>query len=327
MNLLPAVEVSGAAVRAIAIRHGLDVQAAVPIRSSGIINSVIALDDRFVLRVPRDHEAHVAQAYREATAIPLARAAGVHTPDLVAFDDRCDLLPVPYLVVERAPGIDLETQRVDPVGFPELWIELGRDLARLHTSVEVGRWPTGDDRAGDAEVLTSRRAPLPELTGLVEARVSDGWLSYLEGRWLTAWVARLGSHDPNAAGVATHGDAQMSNILMEPATGYYQALLDWGCAARRDAVADFAPPPFAVVPLLLQGHREIALLHDDATAELRILRARLRALPSVLPRGPAREMSWGERPTAWLVDLFRFFCHPPHETWRSLAPDQADSFA
>lgn len=326
MNLPPAIEVSGPALRAIATRHGLEVQVAAPIRASGIINTVIALEDRFVLRVPRDHPAHIAQAYREATALPLARAAGVHTPDLVAFDDRCDLLPVPYLIVERAPGVDVETQRVDPSAFTGLWIELGRDLARLHASVEVADWPTGADAAEEVEVLTSRAARLPELDELVEARVEDGWLSYLEGRWLTAWVARLGSHDPSAAAVATHGDVQMSNILADPATGDYQALLDWGCAARRDAVADFAPMPFAVVPLLLQGHRQIAPLHDDATAERRILRARLRTLLSVLPRGATPGMSWGERPTAWLIDLFRFFGHPPDDTWRALAPDESERF-
>lgn len=139
MKLPSAVHVSKSAVRAIATRHDLDVQLATPIRSSGIINSVIALDDRFVLRVPRDHPAHIAQAHRETTAIPLARAAGVRTPGLVAFDDRCDLLPVPYLIVEGAPGVDLESERVDPLAFQGLWIELGRDLARLHALVEVTR--------------------------------------------------------------------------------------------------------------------------------------------------------------------------------------------
>lgn len=172
--------------------------------------------------------------------------------------------------------------------------------------------------------MTSRSARLPELAELVEARVQDGWLSYLEGRWLTAWVGRLGSDHPSGVTVATHGDVQMSNILMEPATGRYQALLDWGCAARRDPAADSTATPFRVVPLLLQGYREVALFADDATAELRILRARLRTLLSVLPRGAAPDRSWGERPIAWLVDLFRFFGHPRTDTWRSLAPDQVE---
>ena len=63
-----------------------------PIESSGIINTVISLDDRYVLRIPRNHDAHVEQTIVEAQAIPLAVAAGVRTPRLVACDDlRADL--------------------------------------------------------------------------------------------------------------------------------------------------------------------------------------------------------------------------------------------
>jgi hypothetical protein len=78
--------------------------------------------------------------------------------------------------------------------------------------------------------------------------------------------------------------------------------------------------PLAAVPHLLAGYRQIAALDDDEHAELRILRGRLHALLSVLPRGAAPGMQWGERPTAWLVDLMRFFQHPPSDTWEALGP-------
>jgi hypothetical protein len=80
------------------------------------------------------------------------------------------------------------------------------------------------------------------------------------------------------------------------------------------------PMPFAAVPYLLIGYRQIAELDDDEHAELRILRGRLHTLLSVLPRGAAPGMQWGERPTAWLVDLMRFFQHPASDTWRALGP-------
>ena len=113
---------------------------------------------------------------------------------------------------------------------------------------------------------------------------------------------------------------QISNILVNTDSLRYEALIDWGCAARRDGVVDFMPMPFAAVPHLLAGHREIAALDDDDHTEQRILLGRLRTLLAILPRGAAPDMQWGERPIAWLVDLLRFFQHPPNDVWRALAP-------
>src|SRR6202030_2148500 len=112
------VDLPEASIRAIARRHGLAFSRASRLPSVGIINTVVALDDAYVLRVPRDHPAHIAQLRREAIAIPLARAAGVHAPELIAFDDRLDLLPVPYAILEWAPGVDVESARVQPADVP-----------------------------------------------------------------------------------------------------------------------------------------------------------------------------------------------------------------
>src|SRR5579863_6091482 len=100
MKLPDPVPLSTAALAAVAARHGLTFTSCEPIPSAGIINSVYRLDDALVLRIPRHHPAHAAQARREAAAIPLATSAGVRTPRLVAFDDAGELLPVPYLIVE-----------------------------------------------------------------------------------------------------------------------------------------------------------------------------------------------------------------------------------
>lgn len=290
-------------------------------KSGGIINSVLALDDQFVLRVPRDHPAHIAQSKAEADAIPLAVAAGVRTPALVAFDDSMELLPVPYLIVEQVAGHDVEVVGADPAQLADLWIEVGRDLARLHDRVDPALWPGPDvpDEAASTSNLVTEAPHDPK--DLVQQRVADGWLSYLEGRWLTAWLERLEHESTTRICVAaTHGDVQMSNILLDASTRRYQGIVDWGCATRKDAVIDFMPTPFVVVPYLLQGHREIAALPDDEHAERRILRGRIHTLLAVLPRGAAPGMTWGERPTAWLADLLRFFHQPPNHRWRALAP-------
>ena len=236
----------------------------------------------------------------------------MRTPALVAFDSSLDLVPVPFLIVDWVDGVDLETSRSDPAATDDIWTEVGRDLALLHDRVRPRDWPRG-------------ATPVPTTAADAEAslrqRVDDGWFSYIEGTWFDAWLARL------AAGVgepserrATHGDVQMSNVLMSSGAGRYTALLDWGCASAKDPVIDFMPMPFAAVPALLRGHREVAPLPDDDTAERRILLYRLRTLLGVLPRGPAPDMTWGERPTAWLIDLLRFFQSPPTEVWRELAP-------
>lgn len=313
MKLLDATPVSDEALVAIAARYRLQFDKAVPFPEAGIINTVYALGDDYVLRVPRNHPAHAAQAHREAVAIPAAVAAGVRTPRLIAFDDAKDILPVPYLIVERVPGVNLESLGIDPPGLPRVWHELGRDLARLHLEVAP---------AGLAGPPTDTPDGFADPRILVGQRVADGWISPVEARWLGRWLDRL-------APLATHpvprrfvhADVQMSNVLVDPVSHDYLGLVDWGCADWVDCAFDFLGMPVRAVPLLLAGHREIALLDDDETAEARILWRRTQLILNILPRGAAPGRSWGERPVAWLIDLLRFFIDAPNERWRSLAPE------
>jgi hypothetical protein len=103
--------VSPDAARVIAARHGLGSRAVTPLAHAGVINAVYLFGDDPVLRAPRDHPAHIEQARVEAVAIPAARDAGVRTPALVAYDDACDLLPVPYLLVRARPRSDARRPR------------------------------------------------------------------------------------------------------------------------------------------------------------------------------------------------------------------------
>ena len=81
--------VSTEIVDAIARRHGLGALRARRLPETGIFNAMYALGPRHVLRTPRDHHAHFDALRREATIVPAARAAGVRTPALVAFDATC----------------------------------------------------------------------------------------------------------------------------------------------------------------------------------------------------------------------------------------------
>ena len=51
----------------------------------------------------------------------------------------------------------------------------------------------------------------------------------------------------------------------------YEAIIDWGSAGLGDTALDFAGVPLRAVPHMLAGHREIAPLDGDETAEQRIV--------------------------------------------------------
>jgi aminoglycoside phosphotransferase (APT) family kinase protein len=299
------------ALAAILTRHGLGDRALAPLPDTGIINRVYRLGDDLVLRVPRRHPAHAEQARREALAAPAARAVGVRTPRVVAFDDRLDLLPVPYLIVEWVEGRALGQLDVDPRATPETWRAVGRDLARLHVGVDLdgsagalGPWQSGPDPAES-----------------VERRCAEGWFSPVEARWLGAWVARLRPRiDPPAERRLVHGDVQATNVIVATGAGEYRALIDWGNAHWGDPAADFLGMPLRAVPFVLAGHREVAPLDRDETAEARIVWYHLRTALWLMPRGAAPGCAWGEQPIAMLFDLLRFFLEGPGERWLAVAP-------
>lgn len=311
MQTLDFLAVSPEVCRAITARHGLPDCAPTRLPQIGVINAIYLLGETFVLRVPRDYPGCVAQARIEAVAAPAARSAGVRTPRLVAYDDACDLLPVPYLIAERVHGETLGLLDLPPGETPRAWREVGRDLARLHTGVA----PDG------AVGLLRTERPMADPRALAEERAGDGWFTALEVRWLTAWLDRLAPAAtqpvPNRF---LHLDVQATNVLVAPGTRDYVALLDWGCAGWGDPAWDFFGMPLRAVPYLLEGHRAVAPLDGDDTAEARILWRHLHAALRTLPRGAAPGMSWGERPLAWLLEIFRFFLDAPGGAWLALAP-------
>lgn len=277
----------------------------------GLINAIYALGGDFVLRVPRDHPDTIAQVRVEAIAAPVAHAAGVRTPRLIAYEEAGDLLPVPYTIYERVQGRTLGLLEWEPAAIVPLWRELGRDLARLHTVI-----PT---EGPQSPLLLAGSRPDPR--DMARERVSDGWFTGLEARWLMAWLDRLA----DAASVEVparlvHLDVQATNIMVGPDDLQYRALLDWGCAGRGDAAFDFFNFPLRAVPYVLEGHRAILPLDDDEQAEARILWRHLQYALEVLPRGAAPGMAWGERPLAWLLEVMRFFQEEVPPRWRDLQP-------
>ena len=250
--------VSPAALRAIAERHGLTGvdDAPAPLPQTGMINTVYALGQQYVLRVPRNHPGHVAQLLRERLAVPAARAAGVRTPALVAFDERCDILPVPYAIYERVAGTPFELLGHDVREAPAVWRELGRDLGRLHAVANTGsasdlviylRARRSRTRAGSSGGAPARAGSPPRRRAGCCAG-SSGWRPARE-----PVPKRL-----------IHADTQPTNVMVvSPDTRVtadgpnpvYHALIDWGCAQWGDDAVDIACAPLGAAPFLLEGHR------------------------------------------------------------------------
>jgi aminoglycoside phosphotransferase (APT) family kinase protein len=278
---------------------------------TGIFNAIYLLGDDLILRVPRDHPAHVAAVRKEAVAVPAARQAGVRTPRLVVFDDSLELLPVPFTVYERVHGETLGLLGLEPEDTPAVWRELGRDLARLHAGVGESS-PAGGLGAA---------VGLPDPRERAEELASMGYVTASEARWLVGWLDRL---SPEALTPVPrrflHGDTQSTNVMVRPVSLDYLAVIDWGSASWGDSALDFQGVPLRAVPYLLEGHRAVAPLDSDETAEARILWRHLQLGLLVFPRRPDPVRSWAERPATMLLDVLRFFLNDPGGRWRELKP-------
>jgi aminoglycoside phosphotransferase (APT) family kinase protein len=308
MELPPFPEFSDNLLYAIAERHAVAGAAISRLPEIGIFNAIYALGTHLILRIPRNHPAFTEALRKEALAVPAARAAGVRTPELIAFDASLDLLPVPYTIYERVHGETLGLLDHEPGDSPAAWRELGRDLALLHTHV-MAQGPI-------AEVEVEG---LPDPRPWLDQIAQEGYFTAMEARWLLGWLDRLAP-----AALASmprcflHGDIQTTNMLVRAGSLEYLAVIDWGSAGWGDPAWDFAGVPLRAVPLMLQGYREVAALDDEATAEARILWRHLQLALLVLRRSPLPGRSWAERPLAMLLEIMRFMIESPAGVWRDI---------
>lgn len=302
-------EVADDQLRAVAERAGFGAVAVSRLPQVGIFNAIYALGDRHVLRVPRAHPRFEGTASNEAIAVPLARAAGVRTPALVHCDTSKTEFPFAYSIYERVGGRTLEGLVSDPAGADGAWRELGRDLARLHTAVAAGQ--------GTALAIWDDKTdprPLPDII----ARA--GYFTVMEAEWLNRWLVRLAQAvDQPQEDRFLHGDSQGTNVIVNPATLDYVAVIDWGSCKLGDIAHDFAGVPLRAVPAMLEGYRELA--PTGPGLEARIVWRHLQIALHQLRGQPVPDYSWGERPMGMLLEVFRFFAAPRSEVWRACGPE------
>lgn len=307
----------GAAPAVIGARHGVPAEKVRPM-VSGVANRTYLLGQALVLRIPRT-EAFVADLVKEAAVIPVARAAGVRTPALVTFDDSRTDADVPYMVLERVPGVDLAGVDGSGAGAEGVFREVGRELARLHrvTPGAVGE-PAGVPVEYDPDAGAPHR--------LVGVLLADGMLDAEAARWLRGWFDRLAERIPGALPhVLVHGDIAPQNLLVGREPLALAGIVDWGDAMWADPAVEFAKTPLWGVPAMLDGYREGGGAGADdgsyAALEARVLRyhltwalARLRA-PAPVPG----ERHWTAPPASRLLGVLRFFASSPPGPWPDLA--------
>jgi aminoglycoside phosphotransferase (APT) family kinase protein len=295
------------ALAALAGPHHIPVDQITPLPDIGITNKIYRFGERLILRVPRNHPYLFDLLRKEARVVPAARAVGVHTPALVAFDDSRSILPAPYSLYERAPGATLGLLDLEPEATPEVWRALGRDLALLHSQITPQALPP--EEVGSCKDL---RANLQQLA-------SAGHFTIMEARWLERLLARLA---PYALAALTwrflHGDMQSTNLIVRSVGLEYLAVLDWGSSGWGDPAWDFVGIPLRAVPFMLEGHRQIAPLDSDETAEARILWRQFQIALCNFSREPQPDHSWGERPAAMLIEIMRFLLESPDPRWKAL---------
>ncbi|MBB6097516.1 Ser/Thr protein kinase RdoA (MazF antagonist) [Deinobacterium chartae] len=269
-------------LRAVARRHGLPGRRAWRLPQQGRVNAAYLLDERAVLRVPRNDHKAVRELWVEAATVPHARALGLRTPELLALDATLDLLPWPYTVYAFVPGDPA------PAWSPPVCRALGHELARLHAyagpPLELWRPEVRGDAYAALEAAAGAGRVSPQRRAALHAKLAA----------LEAEGART-----QARAVLLHNDVHMGNLRVR--AGRYAALIDWGDAGWGDVLLELCLLPLAVSARVLSGYLEAGGDPGEAAwARLSwdALEWTLWALAR-LPEGDARLDSFRARLEAW----------------------------
>jgi aminoglycoside phosphotransferase (APT) family kinase protein len=172
----------------------------------------------------------------------------------------------------------------------QAWFALGQQLSLVHAVIPETEVPVPLREFRQSAAVD----PQPWVTELLAA----GSLTSDDAMWLRrlledlAPVALAGNEADRLLRLC-HGDVNASNVLVASDTGAFRAVIDWAGAGWLDPVWDFAGIPLDAVPWVLAGHRAVAPLPDDATAEVRICwcqsQTRLFAARALPDAGATRE--------------------------------------
>lgn len=250
-------------LNSIAAKHSLMPLDGVPVSWTGAASHVYPLGD-VVVKIPFDRPDTIEAVTTESIIAPFVRKLDVQTPELIGFDDSRDIVPVPFAVFRRVEGAEsLHRLARDPDSVREAWEEVGRQLARVHGVRE--------EADGPLELRTFRQTPDLDPRPWVEELRSTGSMDEADARWLRTLLDELA---PSALDdvplTLCHGDVNAANVLVDERSHRFEALIDWSGAGWLDPAWDFAGVSLDTVPFMLAGHRSVASLPMDHTAEARI---------------------------------------------------------
>jgi aminoglycoside phosphotransferase (APT) family kinase protein len=244
----------------IAERHGLSCKARMPVPWVGATSHVYPWGEA-VIKVPFDRPDAIGALTIDAAMAEFARNLGIPAPTLLALDESREILPVPYAICRRVPDA-VPLQPWSKGALPEAWRATGQHLAVLHQVSDKARVPM--------TLREFRQTPDVDPRRWADELASAGVLTPADLQWLTRLLDRLAPVGLGEPVVLCHGDLNAANILVHRETGAFLALIDWAGAGWLDPAWDFAAVPLDVVPELLAGHRAVAPVADDDTAEARI---------------------------------------------------------
>lgn len=245
--------------------------------STGVANWIYATTD-VVLRVATDHPDGIPDARTESVAAPVAHAAGILTPRLLAFDDSRALVNRPFSLWERVHGATVGGITLSNEKRSAVWRAVGRELARLHCLVTVCPDPDGYlDGPGD----------YPNVEWFLAALVDAGRLEAGVANDLKAACREFNEALPHPNDAFTHGDAHAMNIMCDE-DGRLLALIDWGDAGWSDPMHDFSSMPLDVIPSAVAGYEAETGQRLDAASRARLTRAKLISALDHFVRHPNR---------------------------------------
>lgn len=265
-------------------------------RSGGVVHALWSIGDHLVLRIPKNETMCIGDALCEIAAIPRARAAGVRTPGLAAFDTARDIVDVPYSIVERVHGVNLSALKNDDTRLADLYRDLGRQLALVH---RASREPNPSFRTPDTETIDV----------VLDEALRAGMLHPAGIDWFRALLDRLDRRleGESAEACFLHNDVKPDNAMLDMAGRLH--LIDWGDASIGDAANDFHSLPLTAVVHALDGYRAAGARDDGIEARI-LRRIAIRSL-TALRRAPLTGPSWYRPLAATLTDLLTFAIADP----------------
>ncbi len=309
VSLLPSPEIVAWLVR----QFGVD-PAGIERLPDGEANLTWALGDDLVLRVPRNGGELSDDLRKERLVIPVARSAGVQTPAVVAFKERVSEVGIPLIVLHRVAGTDLDRAGLSESATVSIYREAGRQIALLHAA-------TGSEFNVPAGVPRDEGGDDPR--SVLEQLVVVGALDRETATSLCGWFDRLAPFIPVApAAVLIHGDLAPRNLMVDPASGAFRAVIDWGDAARADPATDFAKLPLVMLPAVLEGYLGTEGRDDEAFRSwlARAFRYQLHwAVAAIGRRDPENGALRTPGPAMGrLMVILRFFIETTDQRWRWL---------